>query len=218
MENKIPKNIHLIWLGPERTKKFDFLLELIRDKNKDYHIKEWTDNNIDFDLINQKLFNETENLGSKSDILRFEILYKYGGIYMDYDFLQIKCFDELLGYDFFAGTDKNNPNEVWNSIVGSKPNNEVCEKFLIGLKNNQPIKPYQIDRVMNETGPYYLTNIIQNNKWNCNISILKGDYFFAFPGAQRLKIRNLSENDLRYVDSFKTENTFCIHLFTTTWQ
>ena len=52
----LSKNIHLIWLGSERPKKFDFLLELIRDKNKDYHIKEWTDNNIDFDLINMKMY------------------------------------------------------------------------------------------------------------------------------------------------------------------
>ena len=95
MENKIPKKIHLIWLGGEKPKKFNFLLERIKEKNKNYDVIEWNDNNINFELINQRLFDETENLGSKSDILRFELLYKYGGIYMDYDFLQIKSFDEL---------------------------------------------------------------------------------------------------------------------------
>ena len=160
MENKIPKKIHLIWLGGEKPKKFNFLLERIKEKNKNYDVIEWNDNNINFELINQRLFDETENLGSKSDILRFELLYKYGGIYMDYDFLQIKSFDELLEYDFFAGTDKNNPNEVWNSIVGSTPKNKICEKFLNDILNNEPIKRHEINRVMNETGPYYLTKLI----------------------------------------------------------
>jgi mannosyltransferase OCH1-like enzyme len=218
MKNKIPKKIHLIWLGGERPKKFDFLLEKIKKINVGYEIIEWNDGNIDFELINKRLFNETENLGSKSDILRFEILYKYGGIYMDYDFLQIKSFDELLDYDFFAGTDKNNPSEVWNSIVGSVVNNTICENFLKGLLNNSPIGKYEINRVMNETGPYYLTNLIHNNKWDYDIKILKDDFFYPFPGSQRHIVRNLNQNDISYVESFKTDNTFCIHLFTTTWQ
>ena len=137
---------------------------------------------------------------------------------MDYDFLQIKSFDELLEYDFFAGTDKNNPNEVWNSIVGSTPKNKICEKFLNDILNNEPIKRHEINRDMNETGPYYLTKLINDNKWEYDIKILKGDYFYPFPGAERHSIRSLNENDINYIESFKTDNTFCIHLFTTTWQ
>lgn len=218
MENKIPKKIHLIWLGNERPKKFDFLLEKIKKINIGYEVIEWNDNNIDFELINKRLFNETENLGSKSDILRFELLYKYGGIYMDYDFLQVKPFDELLDCDFFAGADENNPNEVWNSIVGSTPNNLICENFLKGLLNNTPIRKYEISRVMNETGPYYLTNLIHNNKWDYDIKLLIGDYFYSFPGSKRHSIRNLNETEINFIESFITNNTFCIHLFTTTWQ
>ena len=62
MENKIPKKIHLIWLGGEKPKKFNFLLERIKEKNKNYDVIEWNDNNINFELINQRLFDETENL------------------------------------------------------------------------------------------------------------------------------------------------------------
>jgi len=218
MENKIPKKIHLIWLGGERPRKFDILLEIIKEKNKSFEIIEWHDNNINFELINKKLFYETENLGAKSDILRFEILFKYGGIYMDYDFFQVKSFDDLLNCDFFAGTDSNNPNEVWNSILGSTPNNLICEKFLNGIINNSPIPKNEINRVMFETGPYYLTNLIQNNEWDYNIQILKGDYFYPFPGIERHNIRDLSKENIEYIKTFETENTYCIHLFTTTWQ
>jgi inositol phosphorylceramide mannosyltransferase catalytic subunit len=218
MENKIPKKIHLVWLGGERPSKFDTLLDRIKKINVGFEIIEWHDQNINFELINHQLFNDTTNLGSKSDILRFELLYKFGGIYMDYDFLQIKSFDELLKYEFFAGTDKNNPNEVWNSIVGATQGNPICKKFLDGLYNNTPININETMRVMNETGPYYLTKLINENEWDCDLVILKGDYFFPFPGEKRNKVRNITQEDINYLESFKNENTFCIHLFTTTWQ
>jgi mannosyltransferase OCH1-like enzyme len=92
----IPKVIHLIWLGGKRPAIFDITLNEIKRINNDYEVKEWNDDNIDFELIQKDFYNITENVGSKSDILRFEILNKYGGIYMDYDFIQIKKFDELV--------------------------------------------------------------------------------------------------------------------------
>jgi len=92
----IPKLIHLVWFGGPRPRFFDKTVDLIKSINYDYEIKEWDDNNIDFDLINRELFDKTKNYGSKSDIFRFEVLNKYGGIYMDYDFLQLKKFLDIL--------------------------------------------------------------------------------------------------------------------------
>lgn len=214
----IPKVIHLIWVGGKRPESFQKLVDRIKKINSDYEVKEWNEKNLDFELINENLFNSTENLGCKSDILRFEILYKYGGIYMDYDFLQVKNFDDLLGYDFVAGTNKDCINEIWNSIVMAKKNSDICKKFLLGLKNVKPIMRYEIERVMNETGPHYLTKLINNTHTNDNYKILIGDYFFPFPAVERHKIKNLSEEDIKYAESFKTENTYTIHLHTTTWQ
>ena len=213
----IPKIIHLIWLGGNRPKKFDFLLDEIKRINYDYKVIEWDESNIDFTLINQDVFNKTENLGAKSDILRFELLYRYGGIYMDYDFLQVKNFDDLLIHDFFAGS--GDSNEVWNSILGSVKNNEICYNFLENVKNiKTPIKKYEINRVMEETGPYLLTKIIKTGNFNSNLKILIGDYFFPFPASERHLIRNLTEDNINYIKSFIKENTYCVHLHTTTWQ
>ena len=65
MENKIPKKIHLVWLGGERPSKFDTLLDRIKKINVGFEIIEWHDQNINFELINHQLFNDTTNLGSK---------------------------------------------------------------------------------------------------------------------------------------------------------
>lgn len=215
---KIPKLIHLVWVGTPRPRKYDFLVNEIKRINDDYKVIEWNDDNINFQLINQELFENCKNLGSKSDILRFELLYKYGGIYIDYDFLQIKKFDDILDCDFFAGAAEDAHNEVWNSIVGSISGSQVALKFLEGLRGTKPIEKHQIDRVMNETGPYYLKKILDENTFTENVKIFRGKQFYPFPGAQRFLIRNLTPSDIDYARKFADESTYCIHLHTTAWQ
>jgi mannosyltransferase OCH1-like enzyme len=215
----IPKIIHLVWLGGERPSKFDYLLTEIKRINDDYEVIEWNDSNIDFELINRKVFDECENLGAKSDILRFEVLYRYGGIYLDYDFLQLKKFDDILDCDFFAGAHKSCSDEVWNSIVGAVKNHYICKDFLDGIKNiTSPIKRHEIDRVMNETGPYYLESVFNKYRNNDRVHIFVGKKFFPFHPVNRFLISDLSMNSLEIAKQSATEETICIHLHTTTWQ
>jgi len=218
MQNKIPKIIHLIWLGGERPGKFNVLVDEIKRINFDYQIIEWNDNNIDFKLLRQDAFDMCENLGAKSDVLRFEVLYKYGGIYMDYDFLQIKKFDDLLCEDFFAGGCELHDDEIWNSVVGASPKNIICEKFLEGLNIESTIKYNDINGVMFKTGPYFLKKIITENDLRDKMTYYGGKYFFPFPAVQRADVNALTESQLEYAKSFINDTTYCIHLHTTTWQ
>jgi mannosyltransferase OCH1-like enzyme len=216
----IPKIIHLIWLGGSKPSIFDETLKIIKDINHDYEIIEWNEQNINFDLQNKDFFEKTENFGSKSDILRFEILNKYGGIYMDYDFLQIKNFDELLEYDFFVSAD--NENEVWNSLVGSIPNHKICKDFLEGLSKITPVikndNGDEIGMVMHKTGPYYLQKIYNENRHLPNLKFLNKEYFFPFPGGERESVKDFSEVSKQKIKSFSTDKTICIHFHTCTWQ
>lgn len=215
---KIPKIIHLVWFGGERPKLFDSLVKKIKEINFDYEIIEWNDSNINFELLNIDLFNKCENLGAKSDIFRFEVLYKYGGIYMDYDFIQVKKFDDILDFNFFVGCPFNAEHEVWNSIVGSTKENIICYEFLKGLSNTKPLLRWEINRVMSETGPYYLQKIFDENKDKTNSKKFIGNYFFPFPAVERNKIKNLNDDDIKYSLSFIDDTTYCVHLHTTTWQ
>lgn len=214
---KIPKIIHLMWFGGERPKYFDYFINEIKRINHDYHVFEWSENNINFELKNKQLFENTTNYGAKSDILRFEVLYEYGGIYMDLDFLQIKKFDDLLNYDFFAGTHDLAPNELWPCVVGATPKHEICEEFLLGLSETSPIGRHEIDRVMNEVSVHYFTKVFNKKTWDCNYKIFVGSEFYPFPLEDRIMIRNFTEQDINHIRSFATENTYCIHFHTTTW-
>jgi inositol phosphorylceramide mannosyltransferase catalytic subunit len=218
MNTRIPKIIHLIWLGGEKPSKFDVLVEQIKKINFDYELIEWNDNNINFDLLRQDAFDMCENNGAKSDILRFEVLYKYGGIYMDYDFLQIKKFDDLLHENFFAGGCEKNDDEIWNSIVGATPENIICKKFLDDLNIESIIKYNDINGVMSKTGPYFLKKVITENNLRDEMTYYGGKYFFPFPAVQRAEVNALTQAQLEFAKSFIDESTYCIHLHTTSWQ
>ena len=134
----IPKIIHQIWIGPNKeptkwtnTLKIDYLAEYPH-----YKYKLWNETNIDelfVDFPNIKIIYDLEQTwNGKSDLLRYLILYHYGGIYIDADsvWLNNKNFDELIDNScgFFAA--KEDSHELVGGVIGTYKNNEVFLKIL----------------------------------------------------------------------------------------
>ncbi len=101
----IPKKIHYCWVGgnplPDSAKK------CIRSWKKycpDYEIIEWNESNYDFTQAPyMKEAYEAKKWGFVPDYARLDIIYKYGGIYLDVDVEIVKSFDPLLNYKAFLG-------------------------------------------------------------------------------------------------------------------
>ena len=214
----IPKIIHLVWFGGTRPKFFDYCVETIKTVNNDYIVKEWNDDNIDFPLINQDLFDKTENYGSKSDIFRIEALNRYGGIYMDYDFIQLKKYDSLLDLNFFA-SGGNHP-EVWNGLIGTIPAHPICIEYIDGLKNNSPVlrTHNQINETMEKTGPYYFTKVFHKFSHLEKVSFLNKNLFYTFNADLRHGIRELNEETVNFIKSFAAPESINVHFHACSWQ
>lgn len=105
----IPKIFHHIWVGPkpipEKTLKF---IKHIQEIHPDYTFILWTDKDIlpeNFTIL--EYIHKAENYAQKSDIMRYEILYKYGGIYLDTDFDLLKNITPLLTHDLVVCNEDN---------------------------------------------------------------------------------------------------------------
>ena len=104
-KEKIPKIIHQIWIGPKKLpNKYKNWMKSWLRFNPEYKYILWQDKDIEkLQMINQKEYKKAKNPGIKSDIARYEILYLYGGIYIDTDF---ECLGQipnsLLKYDFVS--------------------------------------------------------------------------------------------------------------------
>ncbi|MBI3211434.1 MAG: hypothetical protein HYZ47_01955, partial [Simkania negevensis] len=107
---KIPAEVHLIWLGPRSFPKES--VKHIRSwmsYHPDWTFHFWTDRerpppcngmqvhyvkDFPFQFL-KKYYELSNNWGEKSDILRYEILYQEGGVYIDHDASCIRSFYPL---------------------------------------------------------------------------------------------------------------------------
>lgn len=101
----ITKIIHYCWFGrgelPETAKR---CIESWRKYCPDYEIKEWNEDNFD---LNSCAYVKEAYAAKKwafvSDYARFEILYKYGGLYFDTDVEVVKPLDDIVLTESFMG-------------------------------------------------------------------------------------------------------------------
>ncbi|NDD58240.1 MAG: hypothetical protein EBZ47_03175 [Chlamydiae bacterium] len=146
----IPKIIHFIWIGPG-----DFPKESIPNLQSwllyhpDWQVKFWTDrprhlpvSSITEYLITdwsctelEKCYHKTCNFAEKSDILRYEILLREGGLYVDHDVKCFKSFDDLNSkYELYCGlelpSDTPTPSSihVTNNLIAARPGHPVLQR------------------------------------------------------------------------------------------
>jgi mannosyltransferase OCH1-like enzyme len=100
----IPKVLHHIWIGPKKPPlKW---MNSWREKHPDWEYHLWGNESINsFGFKNIELINEMINNGKydgASDLMRYEILYKYGGFMPGADCQCLLPIDDLLNCDAFT--------------------------------------------------------------------------------------------------------------------
>ena len=102
----IPKTLHFIWIG-DQSKKPERCIDTWVQKNRDYKVKIWGNNEVQG--TNWKNYRQLHDMLIKkdfagaSDVMRYEILYEHGGVYIDADSVCLKPLEDwLLDCDAFA--------------------------------------------------------------------------------------------------------------------
>lgn len=101
----IPKVIHYCWFGgkplPANIKK---CMKSWKKYCPDYKIVEWNEENFNIsDHPFVKAAYDAKAWAFVSDFVRLQVIYKYGGIYLDTDVKLLKNLDFLLKNNYFVG-------------------------------------------------------------------------------------------------------------------
>lgn len=100
----IPKIIHYCWFGKGLMPKSQ--RDCIKSWKRlmpDYEIKRWDEKSFDFNRYSvSKYAYQAKKYALVSDVCRYNVLYEYGGIYLDTDVEVFKRFDEFLDAGFFS--------------------------------------------------------------------------------------------------------------------
>ena len=148
----IPKIIHYCWFG--HNKKSKLIKRCIKSWEKycpDYKIIEWNEDNFDINIC--PYVKEAYDEGKwafVSDYVRFYVLKKYGGIYVDTDVEMLKSIDKLRQNGAFAGF-ASDTIIATGLILCTEENNWLCQKVLNSYDgehfiNDDPAKILAIGR------------------------------------------------------------------------
>ena len=184
IKSSIPKLIHQIWLGDKKLPKSCIpWMKSWKKFNPDWEYKLWDEENIrelkinDFDIYSKKI-----NPGYRSDILRYIILKKFGGLYVDTDFECLKPIpSHFLKYKFIAGNMFGNKPAIGNSILLSSPNFILLNRVLNHIKSTE--YKNEINYIIQNSGPENVTKeYFSLKKFNKDQTlILPSNYFYPYP-------------------------------------
>lgn len=206
----IPKKIHYCWFGgnplPELAQK---CIDSWKKYLPDYEIIRWDESNFDFS-INDYVREAYENKkwAFITDYVRLYVLYNYGGIYMDTDVEVLKPLDELLTHKAFSGfEDKIN---IPTGIIASEKHNKWIKYLLDYYKDRHFIVDGKINYTTNVLIITEMTKkkygLKQNNTYQDlkDVVFYPNDYFCP--------------KDHINGEIYLTDNTYCIHHFSGSWQ
>jgi mannosyltransferase OCH1-like enzyme len=211
---KIPQKIHFIWLGSELPTQYQYNVTTWAKHHPNWEIILWKDADIErFGLRNQKLFDAAENYGEKSDIARYEIIHREGGLYVDTDCFCLKSFEPLhYCYDFYVGVTNPGTVEINNAVIGCAPHHPLMELCISQMVPRQG--PATTVDTLQRTGPAYFTRIFVENALNCPGCTI------AFPPSFFYPIPNLLTNLSTINDArpWLRPETYSIHFSARSWQ
>jgi mannosyltransferase OCH1-like enzyme len=212
---RIPKIIHQIWLGSPFPDKYRPWQETWKKFHPGWEYRLWTDREAEkLELINRRAYDETKNFGAKADILRLEIIHKFGGLYADTDFECLKSFEEFHRVaDFYVGTIEleNGEPVLLTSLFGAIPKHPIIKKNIDKL--SRPINTRDPHRLIQlHDGPLFTECFFENCLKNNLVNIaFPPDFFYPYPAGQRFN------RDPQLVKSYFTANTRAVHYWEVSW-
>lgn len=204
----IPKMIHYFWGGNTMPDLMKRNVEHWHELCPDYEIKEWNDHNYDIskNRYMQQAY-EAGKWGFVPDYARLDIIYQYGGIYLDTDVSMVKRPDELLYQKCFAIKDASfflNAGAGFGAVAGMNIIKELRDYydtvdfiFSDGSINRQPAQ-------------YHTYQVMRKYKYQVN------DQFQQIEGMNIYPMIMAGTN--AYTMQMRiTEHTFFLHYGTATW-
>ena len=227
---KIPKIIHQIFEGRDGDKPSELLLTLAetwKQNNPFWEYRFW-----DFKAIDEFLLNSfpdfIENYHSfphnvqRWDAIRYLILYKIGGLYVDLDYECLEPLETLLEDKTCCfGLDPeehcrifNKPLIISNAFMATIPNHPFFRKIIEEISVNNSEATDTFNYVLETTGPYMISKLYSLSQEKETICLLPAELISPLSKNEvNLIVHNQATNEI----AVKIEKACAIHYFFGSW-
>jgi len=141
-----------------------------------WQMRLWRQSNLGW-LKNRALFERATSYAQKADIARYEILERFGGVYLDTDIECLRPIDGLLsGLGFFSG--RESAEAIAIGIMGATPGHLLLRELVASL----PASCLTHRRINYQTGPWLLTRVVERHRWEerPGVRIFPPEFFYPY--------------------------------------
>jgi mannosyltransferase OCH1-like enzyme len=159
----IPRTIHHIWVGPDPLPAdHKPWIESWKRHHPGWEHRLWTEDNLPGDPTRPEVLERLRPPVERADILRLELLYRYGGVYVDTDLECLRPMDDVLGdAEFVAVCLK--PGRVTNTMIASAPGHRLLERALRELRPTDTYWTFEAAESIKEVaGPPLLRRLVSD--------------------------------------------------------
>lgn len=198
-KNGIPHILHQIWIGTRQppcvwldTWRVDFMARFSKvsgeQPGKDWEYKLWDNDSVkDMHMVNRALFDVESAPQCQADILRLEVLYEHGGVYVDADIVStlrdlrpaVQAAEETGFMITYEPDTKDKPYSILgNSLIACTPKHPLILMLMSYIKQVYPHKRahYGVEWV---SGPLTYTKVLINPGMPVTVPPSK-DFYPAF--------------------------------------
>jgi hypothetical protein len=205
----IPKVIHYCWFGKGQMPSLALrCMDSWKKFLPEYQLRQWNEDSFDIHSIpyTEEAYN-ARKYAFVADYVRLNVLYHFGGIYMDTDMEVLKSLNDLLSLPGFSGFE--GEKYVQTGIIGCKQYNKWAKEQLDWYEGKHFLKPNGKPDITSNVE--IISGNMAANGFNLQNSyqIYKGcmhifpqDYFSPKSRSGILKV---------------TPNTYCIHHYAASW-
>lgn len=210
-EKKIPKIIHYFWFsGEEYPEKIKRCIDSWHKYCPDFEIKKWDLDNYDYktNIFSREAI-EHRAWAFASDVARADVVYRYGGIYLDSDVEIVRSLEDLLYHDAFIGFEDNNAVDP-GSGFGAVPGNKIIQAFCNMYKDKHFI--LEDGSINNLACPKYYTDELVKRGLKLSGSFQIVDGMAVYP------VTYFCPHSYRSGLTYRRPETYSIHHHTASWK
>ena len=165
----IPKIIHQLWIGPKTAPTNH--MDTWKNMNPDFEYIRWSEEELmkrDMKIECQNRVDEMVEINGKADIIRWEILYKYGGVFLDADSICVEPIDDMLmKCKYFAGWEHEQLRNglIATGTMGFPPKHPLVKEAIEWIKANCVDHKKTKLMAWQSVGPGLLTRMYDTGKY-----------------------------------------------------
>jgi mannosyltransferase OCH1-like enzyme len=172
----IPKVFHRIWLGAPMPDEFRRFGEGWQRLHPDWEMKLWDESTLPA-LIRQEAYDACTHPVQKADIASYELLHRFGGVYLDCDFECLQSLEPLLaGVDAFAGSEE--AHVVSHGILGGPAGHPLWRRIIDAI----PESVATHRNMSAQTGPAFLTRVVAGD---LGLTVFHPALFYPYLHSER---------------------------------